>query len=258
MSRPHWSGRLILATLALTLISCAEARDLIITEDIVYFENEELDVIRPNSDDVLPAVVLVHGAGLDRRSYRPLAEAIARRGAVAFVADWSVLPPMRTEGLEEIACAVRYARAHAEGFGADPKRVTLVGHSSSGAWAGRVATDGDSFLGACTEETSALPDSLVLISSATVPGGDPWHEPSLGGNPELEVVLIHGVQDEVVSLTRSRRTEDALTAAGYDVTLYLVAGGHYDIVLIDPAIGEGEANLTLAEPVIDIILEIAG
>lgn len=259
--RPNTWNFVLLVAIALTALSCASQDVVELASNVPFIQDRELDVIGPVDPGApLPAVVLLHGAGLQRSDYRDLAESIAERGAVVFNADWRVLPATQNGGLEDAACAVRYARNHASEYGADPDRIVLIGHSTGGVFAGRIGTDGDSFAGDCTEPGSALPNALVIISPAQVPGGPPWPHSSLGGNPDMPIAIIHGVSDTVVSDRLSDRTAAVLGAAGYSVTLLKIAGGHFDVVMVDPPDGEPierRAKEIYAEPVIDEVFAIA-
>ena len=135
-----------------------------------------------------------------------------------------------------------------------------MGHSTAGVFAGRIGTDGDSFSGECAEVGSALPNGLVIVSPAQVPGGPPWPHPSIGGNTEIPIAVIHGLDDDVVSPRLSDRTVAVLREAGYDVTLMKTPGGHYQVVMVDPPSGppgDIEVDRKYAEPVIDEIFSIA-
>jgi acetyl esterase/lipase len=86
-------------------------------------------------------VVLFHGGGVnnDYPAYAKIATALADLGAVVFVPNWG-----RSSTLEDPAearaaqlveddaasCAVSYALANADEYGADPGRLVLVGHSA--------------------------------------------------------------------------------------------------------------------------------
>jgi hypothetical protein len=91
---------------------------------------------------------------------------------------------------------------------------------------------GDDFVGSCPVGGSALPDALVLLAPALTPGGPPWPHTVLGRNPELRVAVVHGSADRVSRPSRGERTAEVLRGAGYDATFELVAGDHYDLVMV--------------------------
>ena len=225
--------------------------DVSLTSGIEYAPPHDLDVYAPSQPGPWPVVIVVHGLGQGRNDFAGLAEAIAAEGAVVFnISVVFSVPPL--DAIEDIACAVRFARATAPDFDGDPDSITLVGNSSGAAKGSIVAMDGDSYGGDCVvEQGSALPDALVgyegpfdyathLYGSFAVPAlqqADPetWEavDPysQIGGNPELVVRLVHGRDDDVawydVLPEVSTRFHDALAAAGYDVQVTFIDGaGH--------------------------------
>ncbi len=252
---------MVVVVMALVAASCSRTELTRFDDDIEYIEGRQLGVHAPVAEGPWPVVVLLHGAGRDRHAYEVFADHLAERGAVVFNADWSVLPPSTAVALEEISCAVRYARKHAADFGGDPERVVLVGHSTAAAYAGRVATGRDDLMGACRIDASASPDGLALLSSAGIPGGQPWPYSSLGGNPELCVAVVHGRDDEVASPSRSIRTATILEEAGYDVSLEMVPGAHNDLVMVETSDPDRSEDGTgsdrqAADAVIAVIIDL--
>jgi acetyl esterase/lipase len=141
-----------------------------IAEDVNYAWERQLDVYAPvpTPDARVATVVLLHACCGDRADLTKLAEAIAAEGVVVLNVGWGGFNADGSfpESYEDVACAVRFARAEAESYGADPRRVALVGWSD-GALAGAVvAHAGDSFaVERCfAQEHSALPDAFVGVS----------------------------------------------------------------------------------------------
>ncbi|MFQ5518261.1 MAG: alpha/beta hydrolase, partial [Acidimicrobiia bacterium] len=133
---------------------------------LLYTDRQQLDVFVPEggADAV---VVLLHGRGGDRQRFERQAGDIAAAGALVYNVSWRYRPPRFIEGIDDVACAVRYARATASEYGGDPQRVVVVGFSA-GAWAGAVVgLSGDHEAGSClVEEGSAFPDAFVGVSGA--------------------------------------------------------------------------------------------
>lgn len=203
-----------------------------------------LDVYAPEQPGPWPVVIVAHSGYGSRTGYRDLADAIAAEGAVVFnisYSDISYVPVFY--GIEDIACAVRFARANAADHGGDPTRITLVG-ASQGAVSGMVVgLNGDAYAGDCVaSEGSALVDAVVAYE-----GGYDWAEylfselreedptmweaidpyAHIGGNPGLVVRLIHGEGGESateVPRIVSEEFHQALEDAGYDVDLTTVDG----------------------------------
>jgi acetyl esterase/lipase len=263
-ARPGGGRRARLAVAAMWLAvvgaGCADRPSLVSTTDVEYHRGFALDVHAPDAAEELPVVVLLHGAGVRRGDYTEFATRLAGRGAVVFNADWDPLSTLEA-GLEEVACSVRYARAHASELGGDAGRLVLVGHSTASAFAGRVAVSGDDVAGSCEITGSAFPNALALLAPAVIPGGRPWPYSELGRNPRLRVGVVHGVDDRVASPARGERTADVLRDAGYDTTFALVPGGHDDLVLVVRRSSEGLPSTPdgrAADLAIDVILDLVG
>ena len=99
-----------------------------------------MDVFAPTSARHLPLVIILPAHSLtstDFPVYHQVAEAIAEKGTVAVVANWSqteggtgdpaAVATFSADGRSVAACAVTYAVEHAAEFGADPSRLVLVG-----------------------------------------------------------------------------------------------------------------------------------
>ncbi len=97
-----------------------------------------------------PIIVSLHGGSgsKDDEAYVEFSRRLAAEDVVVFNVGYRGASPggyaandglLLREALESVACAVRYARTHAERFGGDPQRVTVVGHSAGG-YMGLLAT----------------------------------------------------------------------------------------------------------------------
>jgi hypothetical protein len=99
-----------------------------------------MDVFAPAGAHALPLVIVFPAHSLtstDFPVYHQLAEAIAAKGAVVAVANWSqtaggtesptAAASFMASGRSVAACAVMYAVEHAARYGADPSRLVLVG-----------------------------------------------------------------------------------------------------------------------------------
>ncbi|WP_347557149.1 alpha/beta hydrolase [Robbsia sp. KACC 23696] len=93
----------------------------------------------------MPIVVFVYGGSWqngDRADYRFAGEALASAGFVTVIPDYRVYPETIFPGfVEDAAAAVAWARAHAADYGADPRRLFLVGHSAGAQIVALLATD---------------------------------------------------------------------------------------------------------------------
>ena len=92
-----------------------------------------------------PLVVFFYGGSWkygQRADYRFVGEALAARGIVAVIPDYRLYPEVRyPDFLKDNAAATAWALRKAASFGADPKRVFVMGHSAGGYNAAMVALD---------------------------------------------------------------------------------------------------------------------
>ena len=118
------------------------------TEDLAYGPDarQRLDVYQPAAGlEKAPMVVFFYGGSWssgERGDYRFVGEALASCGIVAVVADYRLSPAVRYPAfVQDSAGAVRWAFDHAAEFGADARRITVMGHSAGAYNAAMVALD---------------------------------------------------------------------------------------------------------------------
>ena len=215
-----------------------------------------VDVYAPGGASGLPVAVMVHGRPRTPSDMAELARAVAEGGAVVFNADYRGVRPVRQQGwpeaVQDVACAVRFARANAPAYGGDASRLVLVGHSFGGYVGTLVALAGDEFNGECLAGAeSALPDAWVSIGGNCLVGVPPPPHPlwevfyggsedekpgawekgdpreHVGGNPDLVVRFIHERDDEIVEIVQPRTLLRQLRDAGYDVSLTVLEGSDH-------------------------------
>jgi dienelactone hydrolase len=240
-----------------------------VTKDVEYTRPlqpdvhvQKLDVFAPEQPGPWPVVIFVPGYGANKDTMADVlyAKEIAGRGAVVFLPNWRgsmALESARNNGvrwreaLEEMACAVRFARAGAADYGGDPGWVTVVGGRSVGeslvqALVGDASEAWDQFAAArggppaqtecVVSEDSAQVDAYVAWAEAPtemdfLKDQDPelWKLCSpaahFGENLNLRVRLLRGAEDQRVSLERITAFQEDMKAAGYDVTLTATAEG---------------------------------
>jgi acetyl esterase/lipase len=208
--------------------------------DIPYTSGRALDVYWPSAGSVWPVVVFLHGGDIDKRLMGALATAVAGQGAVVFVPAYQSDEPPPDKivtGAEQVACAVRFARAYGTEYGGDPARIVIVGHSAGGAFGALISLAGDEYHGACSvTEGSAVPDLFIGLDGAY----DILRyitEETLGAAPDEEWVKISpyahipGVASasdppfhlfvgrEIELLRDGQAFRDALQRAGYRASL---------------------------------------
>ncbi|MDZ7826282.1 MAG: alpha/beta hydrolase [Gammaproteobacteria bacterium] len=104
-----------------------------------------LDVYQPAGAEEAPVVLFFHGGGLlagDKSLAAHLGQRLAREGFVTVSANYRLSPAVsHPVHVRDAARTVAWVRDNIAGFGGDPDRVVLAGHSA-GAWlAALLATD---------------------------------------------------------------------------------------------------------------------
>lgn len=218
-----------------------------------------ITVYGPQPAGPYPVVVLFHGGGWfggAPLSTAPLAEFLASEGIVVFNSTYRTQTGGYPESFDDVACAVRYARANASNYTSAGGPVILAGHSAGAHLASVVALAGDDFGNGCPVEETATVDRFIGLAGPYDPtlyrqvlpaffgtrfenDPGPWEAGSaysyLGDNPGLEILLMHGEADELVPISSTRLFADALAEAGYRVEMAAVAKAHHQD-LRDPSV----------------------
>lgn len=212
---------------------------------------QAMDVWRPAEAAAnLPVVVFFYGGSWQsgrRADYRFVAADLARRGHVVVVPDYRLYPEIQFPAfLQDAAAAVAAARRMAPGWGGDPARVVLMGHSAGAHIAAMLALDprwlaaeGDSRdrlagLVGVAGPYDFLPITgrairAVFASATDLRDTQPITFADRRAPPTL---LLHGSDDTTVLPRNSQVLADGIGRAGGQATLRLYDGvGHIGIVL---------------------------
>jgi acetyl esterase/lipase len=217
-----------------------------------------------------PAVILIHGGGWLYGSHNdlvPFSLQLARQGYVAVSVSYRLLPDFRfPDPLHDVKCAVRWLRAHAGKYGADPARVGVFGHSAGGHLACMLGMacgqDGLEGNGGFQEQRSdvccvvcasgltdlarlyahpakGLAGAIAKRAVVNFVGGPPdglakgyeiASPISYAGKSSPPTLLILGTKDDIVPNEQSLRLEKKLRDAGAEVRLLTLAGAAHDFV----------------------------
>lgn len=210
------------------------------------------------------AVVWIHGGAWTsgtKEAFYPHARYFQTRGCVGISIDYRLMRPQGGTALDSFAdckSAMRYLRAHAESLGIDPDRIAVAGDSAGGHLAGCLATLSGFDDPQDDLAVSAVPDAAILYNPITDLTDGPWwyavdHAPAKGEKvsaPSADVLkraralspmfhiphpcppmlVMHGLNDHIVSPDQSRRIAKAMQAAGNACELQLVEGAKHAFV----------------------------
>ena len=238
---------LLLSPLVLVLAACAPLRALnaVVPRDgftrseaLAYGSDprQRLDVYTPQGLSApAPVVVFFYGGswkGGERASYLFAAQALASRGFVVVVPDYRVFPQVRLKGfMQDAAAAVAWTRQQAVGYGGDPARIFVMGHSAGAHIATLVAYD-DRYLRAQGLDRGAIRGVIGLAGPYDFVPTDPDYVSILsedggfarglpvtyvrGGEPRT--LLVSGGRDTTVAASNTDSLVAKLRAAGSPVT----------------------------------------
>lgn len=113
--------------------------DVRFDDDVVYGKGGDvdltLDLARPKeAKGTSHCILIIHGGGWaagQKESHDDMTWEFARRGWVAASVGYRLAPkhPFPAQ-VEDVKCAVRFLRAHAEEYGIDPKKIGAMGFSA--------------------------------------------------------------------------------------------------------------------------------
>lgn len=145
---PAFDATVLTRTVALFApIRNDSADGLAVARDVAYGPDprHRLDVFAPTESDERPRPVLVfvHGGGFVRGNREANIAAYAARHGMVGVAMTYRLAPAHPwpAGAEDVRAAIAWVRANAAGYGGDPTRIVLMGHSAGATHAASYAFD---------------------------------------------------------------------------------------------------------------------
>lgn len=251
----------------------AAPEGVVLERDIVYGTGGDdklhLDLARPEkSDGPAPCIVVIHGGAWragDKKAHTDLILKFAQAGYVSASVQYRFCPkhPFPAQ-IEDVKCAVRYLRAHAEQHRIDAKRFGAIGFSA-GAHLSMLlgvmgASDGHEGAGGWADQPSQVQavvaffgptdlsaDDLPIISQGLLKdflGGTLDEKKDLyrAASPvtyvtagDAPLLIFQGTRDPLVPHTQAFRMTDAMTKANVPGRVEL---------LLNAAHGWGGAELT--------------
>src|SRR4051794_10257244 len=191
MSHHAMSAGLLLAALCGLVVAGparANERDdsIQFTRDVVFGkgggEDLKLNLARPTRPYAkgLPCVVFIHGGAWsagDRAAHDADIRPMAEHGYVGVTVDYRLAPKHRFPAqVEDVKCAVRFLRAHAEQYGIDPDRIAVWGVSAGAHLALMLGVtqkeDGLEGDGGWPEQSSAVQAVVAFYPRTDLAGAD--------------------------------------------------------------------------------------
>jgi acetyl esterase/lipase len=228
------------------------ASDIDFAANVVYGKGGDidlhLDIARPaDQNKPAPCVVLIHGGGWrmgDKAMHVMQVKRLAEQGYVAATVQYRLCPRYRFPSqVEDVKCAVRYLRAHADEYGIDKDRIGAVGFSAGahlammlGAMDQSDGLEGEggwpeesskvqavvSYFGPTDFRTGPVPERAAPLLNDFIGGTreerqSDWFAASPAnyinsGDPPM--LLFQGTNDSLVPYTQAMQMANEMAAAG--------------------------------------------
>lgn len=218
--------------------------DFSLRRDIAYGPDprQKIDIYTPRRQPPRATVLFLYGGSWksgERRLYRFLGQALASRGYQLAVADYRLYPQVRYPAfVEDGARAFAWVKSNIAGYGGDPGRVFLMGHSAGAYNATMLAIDGrwlapyglkPADIGAVVSLAGPLSFNPLKSDStrdifAGIPDIDtarPIKLAATGARTAPPMLFLHGTADATVGDHNSRNMAAAVTDAGGSAELKL-------------------------------------
>lgn len=222
----------------------------------------ELLLPQETSEQLRPAVLIVHGGGWSGGTHLIYAPWLVQQGYVTASVEYRLLTPEAPfpAQIEDCRAAVRWLRAHAAEYHLDPARIGCMGHSAGGhlvSWMGVLGEKTEYDLPGDNASQSSRVQAVVdeagpsdfTPEAAPAVGGDRtnqylvklfggtyeektalWRQSSpalLATNSAPPFLILHGEDDHMVPISQAEHMEAALKKAGVPVEFIRVRhGGH--------------------------------
>jgi acetyl esterase/lipase len=236
------------------IMDSSEVKRIVVIDDIPYrsgpSEAWRLDLAMPENfgGGRHPAIVIIHGGGWragskQDRPYRSMLVDYALKGYVTMSVNYRFIneAPMPA-CIEDVKCAVRWLRAHADKYHVDPDRIGTYGHSAGAHLAMMLALcpespemEGD---GGWNEYSSSVTSAAGGSTPTVLPdrfGDSEKYSPASYISADVPpLLLIHGTEDNIVSVESADEFVKKLKEAGAtDVTYIRIDGGNHGVAYED-------------------------
>jgi acetyl esterase/lipase len=229
----------------------AEPKRITIYDDLRYREGDSkswtLDLALPENfgDEKHPALVIIHGGGWRNgtkrdRPYRAMLTEFALKGYVTLSVEYRLIgeAPMPA-CIEDVKCAIRWLRAHADKYKVDPDRIAAYGHSAGAHLALMLAMTSDNSQlegdGPWKEHssriTSVIGGSPPTVLSRRFSDEPEKYAPLTYVKKEMPpILLIQGTADTIVRADTTDAFVEKCKQAGFeDMTYVKIEGGDHGV-----------------------------
>jgi len=239
--------------------------------DLAYGEqaDERIDLFFPAGHSPAsraPIHIFVHGGywrANTRHDYAFVADAVTRRGAIAAIVDYSLMPRARMATLVgQVRRAAAWISVHAADFGGDPRAISASGHSAGGHLASYLVARGP-----FEEELPSLPiRSLLLVSGLydLAPIALSFLQAEIGLTEEeiaawtpcdgavredSRIRIVVGARETRPFLDQARRFSAHLADAGLAAPVHLLAGEDHMTIVRSLGLAGTACELHLGETI---------
>ena len=240
--------------------------------DVVYCTMDsslqKMDVYFPDSGGQWPALVYVHGGSWmhgDKSEAAMFARGMTAQGYLVVSINYRLYPAGKFPTMiEDVKCAVRSLRAHANEYNLDPNRIAAIGPSAGGHLVSLLGTsdegagwDVGEYLDQSSRVQAVIAMAAVTDLSRNFPNANIENMKLVGfgehniaqASPITHVtaddppfLLIHGERDTLVPYEQSQLMYERLVQTNVPAQLVIVKNAGHSFVAPD-----GSATPTLAE-----------
>lgn len=225
-----------------------------VIDNIPYRQGESeawrLDMALPENpnDEKLPVIVIIHGGGWrfgwkQDPIYRAMLVNYALKGYVTASVEYRLVGEGSFRNcVEDVKCAVRWLRAHADRYHINPDRIGVYGHSAGAHLALMLAMcpaeaglEGDGGWDAYSSEvTSVIGGSTPTVWNDRIKdwGKPEWWPIGYIRKDVPPMFLIHGVEDEVVSVKDVDDFVNKMKDAGADIEYLRIDDGDHGVAYL--------------------------
>jgi acetyl esterase/lipase len=220
------------------------AIDFDITYSIIDGISLGMDIYYPGSGGAWPALIFIHGGGWTEGDKAGIVVNASQFGYLTASINYRLYPAFRFPAMiEDVKCAIRYLRAHAQQYNLDPNRIGLIGHSAGShlaALAGLADQNAGWDIGPYLNHSSQVQAVIVVSGPTDLSQEFPDWVQELKGNvfgfDKLTAsspvtyahagappfFIVHGDSDEAVPVEQAHLLYDALNKVQSPVELLII------------------------------------